>query len=181
MLHALDFSNDIHTRIQLLQVDGALDALQSTGLIEEALKLTADGYPPDGSFIAKALLISGISSSWIERGEGSAYPVSYLDDESAAEFLDLLLSEEDHTIYVIAPPEDCKFCVQTSVPTWWDVRGEWIPSHSTELIAGDLGPAVRKRLREAKRTHKVYEVQISQHEFKQLQDGWMRLTERASC
>lgn len=173
MLHARNFSNDILSRIQLLHEDGALVLLQDTGLIDETIKQVGDGRYPDGDLMAKACRICGLSWPWIFEGTGAPYPVSYLDDESAAELLDELLAEIS-TVYLITT-EDGRFCVQTSVPTRDEVQGKWIHTHSTELIAGDLGPATRKRLRAAKRPHELCKIQVSKMEFDRIAGGWQRL------
>ncbi len=175
MLHAHSFSNDILSRIQLLTKDGTLAALEPTGLVESTIKQVGDGYYPDGYFIAKAARICGLSPSWILEGTGSPYPVNYFDDDSAAEFLDELLAEIS-TIYLIVT-EDGKFCVQTSVPTMDEVQGKWIQSHSTELISGDIGPATKQRVSEARQAnnHKVSDVCISNMEFYRITGGWQRL------
>ncbi|WP_321528033.1 hypothetical protein [Sedimenticola selenatireducens] len=143
-------------------------------MIESTIKQVGDGCYPDGDFMAKASWICGLSPSWILKGTGSSYPVWIVDDENGAEKIDLLLSEEDHTIDVITAP-DGRFCVQISIPIRWEVLGELIHSHSTELIAGDLGTAVQKRLRKAKSTHRVNKVQVSTAEYDRISGGWGRL------
>ena len=175
MLSCTTLPIDLHSRFNILKINGILDPLKDTNIVEENwAQLSEEGRPPTDEFLAKLGLVLGVSISWLLKGIGSPYPVvDFYDDETAAEYLSELLIEPS-ACYVISGGTE-EFCIAHVVDTTWPVRGKRISSKSITLLSGNLGFHSRQLLLDVGDTHPASQVTISPNDFDSLKNGWLRL------